>query len=185
MRQAEVVPELQLDTRVVVEAGDKLEVSLDCSYCVRTNRTVIFIVGRASAQCSAGSAHRNDEAHPPYPGRIVERLIQRGEDGITRVAYRLDYDVHRFDDAKYGPDRRPWSGHPTWARVSFTLACPMCGKVFHGNTQNNVVRPWAHACVCGYKFCIEHREMPRLRWRDPTIDRWNEVSERWGARGNK
>jgi hypothetical protein len=181
LRQAEVSLELQLDTRVVVEAGDKLEVSLACSYCVRTRRTVIFIVGRPSGDCSAGSARRDAETHPPYPGRIVGRAIQRSEDGTVRITYRLEYDLDRFDDAKYGSGLRPWSGHPEWARVSFTLACPMCRKVFQGSSQNSIGRPWAHACACGYQFCVEHREMPRLRWRDSDLDRWHDVPERWGA----
>jgi len=184
LRQADVVLELQLDAKVVVEASDTLEVSMDCSHCVRTGRTVIFTVGSASGACTADLARRH-QAHPPYPGRIVERVIERGQDGITRVIYRLEYDAHRFDDAKYGPETRPWSGHPTWGRVSFTLVCPLCSKVLRTSAQNNLGRPFAKTCGCGYQFYIERREMPRLRWRDPDLDKWYDVPARFDAPENE
>lgn len=184
MRQAEVILELALDPSVVVEFGDALAVSLDCAHCLRVDRTVTFIVGEASGRCHPGSAERTDEVHPPYPGRIAECSVQRGDDGVARATYRLEYDVARFEDAMYGPVR-PWSGHPTWARVRFTLACPTCGRVDDNTTQNNLVRPFSCTCSCGYQFYIERREMPRLRWLNPDSEEWFEVSERWGAKTNE
>ncbi len=183
MRQAEVVLELSLDPRVVVEFGDALAVSLDCAHCLRTDRTVVFAVGGASGQCHPGSAQRDDEAHPPYPGRIVERSVHRSDEGVASAIYRLEYHVDRFADAKHGP-ARPWSGYPTWARIGFTLACPICGHLGRASTQNNLVRPFSHACRCGHQFYVERREMPRLRWLNPDTDEWCEVRDRWGSRAD-
>lgn len=179
MRQAEVVLELPLDPGVGVIFGDELEVSLDCSHCVRTDRTVIFTLGATTAECCPGSAQRTDEVHPPFPGRIVTRVVRRGN-GSATATYRLEYDVTRFDDAKYGPDQRPWSGYPTWARVSFVVTCPNCGSVEKASTQSNIVRPFSRSCDCGYVFFVERREMPVLRWLDPERQEWCEVGERWG-----
>jgi hypothetical protein len=178
VRQAEIVLELALDQSVIVKFADTIEVSLDCSHCLRTDRTIDFVVGSAFGQCNPGSAKRLGDVHPPYPGRIVQRVVQRSDSGPVSVIYRLEYEVDHFEDAKYGSALRPWSGYPTWAYISFTLTCPTCGTVNQAETQNNLVRPFSHSCTCGYEFCIERREMPRLRWLDPDSDGWCEVSER-------
>src|SRR6185437_6418008 len=83
---AEIVFKFDLQSRGAVAFGDELEVSLDCSHCRRTNRTVIFKVGDATARCCPGSGKRKGETHPPYPGRIVDRRVERGADGFAVTA---------------------------------------------------------------------------------------------------
>jgi hypothetical protein len=182
MRTAEVVLVLPLDASVDVALGKELEVSLDCSYCRRTDRTIIFKLGAPVARCCPGSAKRADEDHPPYPGRLVDLDVRRGVDGSMTATYRLEYDVTPFEDVKYGPDLRPWTGHPTFARVRYALTCPACKEVVRSSTQSNIVRPWTQGCRCGYQFYIERREMPLLRWLNPRTGKWCQVPERFGAR---
>ena len=182
MRKAEVILVLPLAPNVDVSLGHELAVSLDCSYCARTDRTIVFSLGAASARCCPGSATRTDEAHPPYPGRLVDLNVRRGDDGTTTATYCLEYEVSPFEDAKYGPDLRPWRGHPTWGRVRFTLTCPKCEGLVSTSTQSNIARPWTHTCGCGYQCYVERREMPLLRWLDLETGEWCQVPERFGAK---
>ena len=185
MRKAEIILVMPVAADVQVSLDRDLEVSLDCSYCRRTNRTVVFSLGAASARCCPGSAKRAGEDHPPYPGRLVEQKVGRDGDGAIVAAHRLEYEVSAFEDARYGPELRPWTGYPTWARVSFVLDCPGCGSSHSTSTQSNLVRPLAHKCGCGYQFFVERREMPLLRWLDPATDTWIDVPERFGAKGGE
>jgi len=180
---AEIVFKFDLQSRGAVAFGDELEVSLDCSHCRRTNRTVIFKVGDATARCCPGSGKRKGETHPPYPGRIVDRRVERGADGFAVTAtYRIEYEVSPFVDAKYGAESRPWTGHPTWGRVSWTVSCDSCGEIASQSTQSNIGRPWTERCSCGARLYVETHEMPLLRWRDAETGEWRQSAERFGAR---
>lgn len=181
LRQAEVIVRLPVASSVQATFRHDLEVSLDCLYCRRAARTVIFVLGAESARCCPGSATRTDEDHPPYPGRLVAQDVGRDSTGAIIAVHRLEYDVSPFDDAKYGPEARPWTGYPTWARVTFSLDCPKCGSAHLTSTQNNLMRPVSFLCECGYSFFTERREQPRLRWLDPDRDNWIDVPERFGA----
>lgn len=181
LRHAEVIVRLPVASSVQASFRHDLAVSLDCQYCRRTRRTVIFKPGAESARCCPGSARRTDEEHPPYPGRLVGQDAGRDAKGAIVAVHRLEYEVSPFDDARYGPQVRPWTGHPTWARVTFTLDCPNCGSSHISSTQNNIVRPFDHLCACGYRFFTERREQPGLRWLDPERDEWIDVRERFGA----
>ena len=179
---AEIVFTFDLQSRSAVAFGNELEVSLDCSRCQRTKRTVIFKVGDAAARCCPGSGKRQAEKHPPYPGRIVERRVERGADGFAVTAtYRIEYEVSPFVDAKYGAESRPWTGRPTWGRVSWTVSCDSCGKDASQGTQSNLVRPWTARCSCGARLYVETREMPLLRWLDAETGEWRQSAERFGA----
>ena len=179
---AELVFAFDLESKGAVVFGDELEVSLDCSHCQRTGRTVIFKVGEAVACCCPGSGKRSGENHPPYPGRIVDRKVERAANGLGVTArYRLEYEVSPFVDAKYA-ERHVWTGRPTWGRVAWTLTCNSCGKTAKHSTQSNIVRPWSERCSCGARLYIETREMPQLRWLDPESGEWQLAPERFGAR---
>ena len=182
MRKAEVIVTLPVASDVQATFSRDLEVSLDCGHCRRARRTVIFSLGADAARCSPGSAKRTDEAHPPYPGRLVGQDVSRDANGAIIAVHRLEYDVSRFDDARYGPEARPWTGYPTWGRVTFKLDCPVCGSSLEESTQSNLVRPYSCTCGCGYRFFSEHREQPLLRWLDPQRGNWVVVPERFGAR---
>jgi hypothetical protein len=180
---AEVVVLLSLGPEVAVSLAQDLEVSLACPYCRRTNRTIGFTLGATSARCNAGSAERDDTEHPPYPGQLVDLDVRRASGGEVAATYRLDYTVSPFDDSKYGPIRRPWSGHPTWARAKYSLTCPSCKRVASTFTQSNLSRPRRDTCTCGFDFYIERREMPLLRWLDPETGDWCQVATRFDAKG--
>lgn len=173
---------LPLAPNVDVSFGRELEVALDCSYCERTNRTIVFSLGATSARCFPGSAKQPHEVHPPYPGRLVDLNVQHGDDGNITATYCLEYEVTPFEDSKYGPNRRPWSGHPTWGRVRFTLTCPKCKSFVDAGSQSNIVRPRTETCNCGYRFYVERREMPLLRWLDPETGEWCQIPERFGGK---
>jgi len=186
MRKAEIILELPLATDVGVFFHTRLEVSLDCSYCKRTDRTVVLQLGASSARCiHSGYKHQLSpdwvDPHPPFPGRLVDLEVSGEKNRPVKAVYRLEYQTSRFEDAKYGPDRRPWTGHPTWARAHFILNCHKCSAIYDGGIQNNVVRPYTHRCDCGYRFFTERRELPILRWLDPETGRWALVPERWSA----
>lgn len=181
-RIAELVFVFDLESKGAVAFGDELEVSLDCSHCQRMGRTVFFKLGDSVARCCPGSGERSGETHPPYPGRIIDRTVERAADGVAVTAtYRIEYEVSPFVDTKYGSERRPWTGRPTWGRVTWTLTCVACGKDAKRSTQSNIVRPWTARCSCGARLYIETREMPLLRWLDPESGDWRQSPERSGA----
>lgn len=172
VRKAEIVVVLPIIADVLVSFAEQLEVSLDCSYCQRTNRTVIFEVGANAGTCIPGSAARTDEPHPPYPGQAVALRVSRADEGSVTGTYDLEYQVSGFEDAKYGPNMRPWTGHPTWGQVAYDLTCPQCELVSRAVSQSNIVRPYTHACTCGYEFFVERDEIPRIRWFDESHGDW-------------
>lgn len=178
MRSAEAIFVFAIKPEVEAVFDEKLEVSLDCSHCQRTRRTVDFKLGKPHATCWPGSAGGMEE-HPPYPGRLLELDVERGPEGI-RAAYRIEYEVSPFVDARYGVER-PWTGHPIWGRAQCTLKCPRCSETKNSVIQNNCMRPLGERCSCGYVFFVEHREMPLLRWPDPETGDWKQAEERFGA----
>ncbi|HZV00745.1 MAG TPA: hypothetical protein VFF73_28780 [Planctomycetota bacterium] len=184
-RLAELVFAFELESKGAVAFGDELEVSLDCSHCQRARRTVVFKVGEPLARCCPGSGKRPGEVHPPYPGRIVERRCERAADGFAVTGtYRIEYEVSRFVDLKYGDHSgypTAWTGRPTWGRVAWTLTCDSCGKNSKHSTQTNIVRPWTARCSCGTRLYVETREMPLLRWLDPETGEWCQAEERFGS----
>ena len=179
-RVAELVFALDLESTGAVSFAAGLEVSLACSHCRRTARTVAFTVGEATASCSPGSA-RTARPHPPYPGRIVELSVERAADGLGATAtYRLEYELTPFVDARHGA-ARPWVGHPTWGRAHWSVVCSACGAVSSQSSQSNLVRPHTVRCACGRVLLVERRELPIIRYLEPGTDAWKRVPPRFGA----
>jgi len=176
--QAEVVVSLPLERGVEVAFDGPLEVSLDCGFCQRTRRTITFTPDAPEACCAPGSARRPGVAHPPFPGRIVGLEVSRDARVVT-ATWRLEYDASPFEDRRYGPELRPWTGRPCWARAPMTLWCP-CGASTAARAQSNRARPWSLHCGCGRLLFTERRESPVLRWLDPDRRRWRQAPERYG-----
>lgn len=170
---ADLIIALDLHADLPVEWSDRLEVSLDCSLCQRTNRTVLFSLESPTAQCSHGP-------QPPFPGRIIQRTVDRAPNHQLTATYRIEYEISPFEDQKYGPQRE-WTEHPTWARAGLRMACPQCGTRKEQTIQTNTGRPWDVRCRCGYLFYTERREMPVIRYLAPGASEWIKVPERFGA----
>lgn len=131
---------------------DEVEVRLDCPVCRRTGRTIVFNAMAGTAVCTP-TGHR-------FPGMLEDKA--RSEDaGRPVVTYRLRYQTAPFYDVD---EHEPSVPHPTWGRVHFLLACPKCGQRNSNSAQNNIVRPFTHACVrCRTKLWTDSEEMPRFR----------------------
>jgi len=95
--------------------------------------------------------------------------VEFRKEGDAHVAvYLFQYEYTPFRDTKYPDERRYQTmerGAPTWARVSFEVTCPRCGKCSQESTQNNNVRPRRCLCMCGNLLFNETVEMPQLSWR--------------------
>ncbi|MEW8194560.1 MAG: hypothetical protein AB2793_12690 [Candidatus Thiodiazotropha sp.] len=129
------------------------EVSLDCSQCGRTHRTVIFEESERLGRCTP-SGHE-------YPGNI-SKVAVKVKKGLFKKEiecyFKLKYEYTEVKDKKY-PDRVS-SSLPTWGRVNFTVSCPKCRNTAKYSMQNNIVRPWTNICKCGYKLYTEKDEYP-------------------------
>lgn len=183
-REAEILAVLDLAQRATPEFSGTLEVSLDCWHCQRTRRTGTFVLGENFGRCSPGSARHREAPHPPFPGHLLSLDPVHREGRVTGASYKLEYETAPFDDVKYGTKARPWSGNPTWARVSFTVRCAACGEICNTSTQNNLVRPREQGCKCGAALFVETRELPIFRFREPTTGQWSELPQR-GAQAER
>src|SRR5690242_20789143 len=99
LRLAEITISIEMDpmSAMVADVGfnfdDKLEVSLDCDKCQRTNRTVTFE--------ESGSVCHSRNGNHAFPGRIVEKRVDRTHSNVS-VTYRIEYGSNgRFSDIKY------------------------------------------------------------------------------------
>jgi hypothetical protein len=130
-----------------------LEISLDCSQCSRTHRTVVFESNDQLGRCTP-SGHE-------FEGK-VSKLAVKEIKGIfsneVECYFKLCYEYSEVKDKKY--PNRVSSSLPTWGRVHFAVTCPKCGNSAKHSTQNNIVRPWTNICNCGYKLYTEKKEFP-------------------------
>jgi uncharacterized protein (TIGR02996 family) len=151
---ASVEVSLDFADAVKVSYADILEVSLDCCICRRCRRTVVFRLDGKDGTCTP-SGH-------PFPGFLL-RKGGDGQEASCGARYLVAYRYEPFVDAKHPEWRRP-VGVPTWARVSFSVACPACGEQGSHSTQTNIARPWTCHCRCGAVLYREVGEMPMLSW---------------------
>src|SRR5262245_33695039 len=106
-----------------------LEVSLDCAYCSRTHRTVVFDPPCEQGLCTP-TGHR-------FPGRIGN--VQVNDKGglfprEVECLFQLSYEYSPFEDSKY-PNRTS-NAIPTWGRVHFKATCPECHETSEHSIQN-------------------------------------------------
>ena len=138
---------------------DHILVSLDCSICRRSRRTVVFGEERDTSFCTP--------AKHGFPGRIAgihvsdhESAGSHRERSVVTATYLIEYEFEAFKDRQY-PDRNIGPA-PTWARAAFTLLCK-CGAESAHETQNNLVRPVKAVCECGEDLYYEVDEIPIFR----------------------
>jgi bacterioferritin-associated ferredoxin len=155
---AEIVAPLYITQGVMVELSELVEVSLDCAQCQRTARTIVFNEASNSAVCTP-TGHA-------FPGRVTARMVTSSAD-VTTVLYRISYETADFSDRKHG---EPAVAHPTWARIHFTLTCPVCGAISKNSVQNNLHRPHMHVCNCGQVLFPDDTEIPHFRLLNPQGD---------------
>lgn len=130
-----------------------VEVSLDCSKCSRTHRTVIFGPSDQPGRCTP-SGHE-------FLGQ-VSAVVTKEKGALFRreieCFFTLTYEYLTVSDLKY--PHRASSALPTWGRIHFTTKCPNCGNVSESSVQNNTVRPWTCVCKCGNTLYTEKTEFP-------------------------
>lgn len=149
MRAILISARLQLNRGVRVQYHDPLEISLDCSHCQRTQRTVILRQADNTAICTP-TKHA-------FSARIVARHIS--QDASPELRVLVHYDYQPFVDSKY---QRESTGVPSWGRINCTCTCPNCGNLNTTSTQTNIVRPWTRLCACGYALYTDAIELPEF-----------------------
>lgn len=137
----------------VIHYHTSVEVSFDCSTCRRTHRTICFRDIDSTGICTP------EQKCNGFPGRLFS-FMPFELDGKAFVKYQIQYDYTTFRDLKNGNES---NFEPTWGRVSFEVVCGKCGKSTVHSTQNNLVRPLAVYCACGFHLYDETEEMPLLR----------------------
>jgi hypothetical protein len=143
---------------VTVSFDSGLEISLDCSTCSRTHRTVVFDALGQPGRCTP-------DGHP-FDGEIGQKRVTTH--GLWHKSYRcvipLSYQYQQVKDKKY--PSHVSSPVPTWARVHFATTCPDCGRSSNVSTQNNIVRPYTFSCTCGKVLYTETASHPTFKVRD-------------------
>lgn len=150
---AEIIAIFDAPTQMHVTPSDKIEISLDCSGCQRTGRTVIFRKDSNTGMCTP-TLHS-------FPGNITQIEAYHINSQII-LRYSITYNTHRFIDRKH---EKISVIHPTWARVHFTSICPQCHRENEHSSQNNIRRPSYSFCECGFTLFNDRRENPQFRVR--------------------
>lgn len=137
----------------VIHYHTSVEVSFDCSSCRRTGRTIHFGDVDSAGACAPVQKCNG------FPGRL-RSVLPFELDGKAFVKYQIQYNYTPFLDLKNGNES---TCEPTWGRVSFDVVCGKCGKSTVHSTQNNLVRPFAAFCACGFHLYDDTEDMPLLR----------------------
>jgi protein-arginine kinase activator protein McsA len=142
-----------LNPGVEIDFDQKLEVSLDCSQCSRTHRTVVFDAEGEHGRCTP-TGHE-------FVGHAAKAQVQ-SKAGLSQreveCLFLLSYEYSPVKDSKY-PGRTS-NAIPDWGRVHFKLACPKCNATFERSIQNNTVLPSSCFCECGYELYEEQMPFP-------------------------
>ncbi|MBE9527159.1 MAG: hypothetical protein IME94_09325 [Proteobacteria bacterium] len=157
--QSKIIAPVTLSKNVLdIEFIKRISVSLDCSGCKRSRRTVVLFEEQNESFCTPTN-HK-------YPGRINKLSVSErkkyrvlSDKSVVTATYKIVYEFDKFTDKKY-PDRTI-NENPTWARVSFSILCK-CGVKSEHSTQNNISRPWTAVCECGNELYYELEEIPKF-----------------------
>ena len=139
-----------------VSFDESLLVSLHCTRCQRSLRTVRVLPNHGSSICIP-TKHE-------FPATCISMEVSGklkkswfSSQSVVTAKYQIEYDFEPFVDKKY-PDRVLHS-LPSWGRCTFHIRCK-CGEVSTRETQNNIVRPWQDSCRCGLPLYYEVQEIP-------------------------
>jgi hypothetical protein len=139
---------------VAIYFDQGVEISLDCSICKRTHRTIIFEFPDQLGRCTP-TGH-------VFEGQVGAMHVTTKEKGSQRVVecrFRLEYNYVSVEDQKY--PHRASSRLPSWGRVHFRAKCPKCSAdVNRLSIQTNIVRPWSCICKCGYELYTDRVVFP-------------------------
>lgn len=100
----------------------RIQVSLDCSICGRTHRTVVFRLPGKPGVCTP-TGH-------VFPGNVSPlSVIDKSGlfDHEVECSFLLTYEYSPVAERKY--PQHVSSSLPTWARVHFKATCPRCQAV--------------------------------------------------------
>ena len=159
-RVAEIMCCLRPSEGSAIHYHTSVEITLDCSNCKRTGRTVRFEGIEAIGICTPVQKCNG------FSGRLYS-VLPFALDGKSFVKYQIQYNYMPFLDLKNGNES---TCDPTWGRVSFDATCAKCGSSTIRSTQNNLGRPYPVYCTCGAHLYDDTEEMPLLRAHmgDPT-----------------
>jgi hypothetical protein len=128
-----------------LEAPPKLEVTLDCSNCRRTGRTVIFDGLGSRGICTPRQKCRG------FDGTLRQVAVTKRQRGFL-VRYEIDTSYEEFVDSKRSVSSSPGA---TWVRMVLRITCPHCNHTNEMTTQTNLVRPCSQLCSCGKHLVTE------------------------------
>lgn len=118
----------------------RLELSLDCFVCGRTDRTTSFQQGQEHALCSA------DDKHPEHPTAArIAAFDVTSERERTALRAVVDHWWAPFHDAKRNRAAAALPLSP-WVRLYLGYYCPQTRQSGAFSTQTNLIRPVAEAC---------------------------------------
>jgi len=145
---------------VTISFDHYLQVSLDCAYCSRTDRTVIFNGNSEHGSCTA-SSFCDPEGWHEYSGRtgghsVVEKkgLFRR------RIEYTffLNYEYTPVIDKKYAS--RVSSPLPRDMSITLKATCPKCHLVSERQITSWYRLPEVETCACGYSLYTRKKSYP-------------------------
>ncbi|MHC3474218.1 hypothetical protein ACYF6T_36730 [Streptomyces sp. 7R007] len=119
----------------------KVEFTVDCFICERTDRTTIFERGAERALCSGSSGFKSHYT----AGRIAAYDTTTGS-GRLALRALVDFWWAPFEDAKDGKRGLAPTSHP-WVRLHLGYYCPRTKESGADFLQTNVVRPYALRCA--------------------------------------
>lgn len=99
----------ELGKGVLLDADDKVELSLDCFVCRRCHRTIWLRVGLDEGICTP--------TNHPFPGLILSKDIQTSGSKAS-IDYVIEFWFAPFEDIKRG---REAIGARQWARIKLVL----------------------------------------------------------------
>ena len=135
-----------------------IEVSLDCSFCQRNGRTVVFSEKRDFPRCISTRHTRHD-----FDGRFLDYFMEE-RNKVPSLVYRIRYSYSEFFDHKR---KLPSVPQPTWARVGCIIACSNCGEELVLRTQNNISRSGSRGsrlCSCKSILFVYEAEDYEAPW---------------------
>ena len=140
----------------------KLELSIDCFVCERTNRTTVLEVGAERALCSGS---RSGIPGHYTAARIAAFDVTSGEDRLALRAV-VSFWWAPFHDSRSGHRNAAPTLHP-WVRLHIGYECPEdSDEPGTASIQTNMVRPASESCgQCGGKVVSSERA-PTIRLLD-------------------
>ena len=130
----------ELGKGVLLDADDKVQLSLDCFVCRRCHRTIGLRMGLDEGICTP--------TNHPFPGLILSKDIETSGSKAS-IAFVIEFWFAPFEDIKRGGEA---IGARQWARIKLILNCPRCKTQNSMSVQTNMIRSATQKCGCGFEL---------------------------------